>query len=90
MKIRDKEIVYSRKFSKQLKLSPLVIRAEFADKFALFLEDSHHPQLKLHSLNGKLKGYQSLNITGDWRALFVETPQQVTFEALGTHSELYR
>jgi len=65
-------IDYSRGFDKQLKKAPLEIKIAFRKKFALFLENPFHPQLNNHSLTGKLKNLRSINITGDWRALYSE------------------
>lgn len=88
-------IDYSKRFDKQLKKTPLEIKISFRKKFALFLEDPFHPQLNNHLLTGKLKGYRSINVTGDWRALYSEdqiseSNSVVIFEMLGTHSQLYR
>lgn len=87
-------IDYSTKFLKQLKKSPLSIKIAFRKRLAFFIQDQSHPQLNNHALAGNLKGYRSINITGDWRAIFSEHKGQdkivVVFEMLGTHSELYR
>lgn len=47
------------------------------------------------ALTGKLAPYRSINITGDWRALYSEDVDDegnktFIFEALGAHSQLYR
>ncbi|GAI64559.1 unnamed protein product, partial [marine sediment metagenome] len=35
--------------------------------------------------------YRSINITGDWRALYSKPDKDIIiFEALGIHSQLYR
>lgn len=88
-------IDYSKRFDKQLKKAPLEIKIVFRKKFALFLENPFHPQLNNHSLTGKLKGYRSINITGDWRAIYSEHQNSegnsiIIFEVLGTHSQLYK
>ncbi|MBI4226146.1 type II toxin-antitoxin system mRNA interferase toxin, RelE/StbE family [Candidatus Roizmanbacteria bacterium] len=88
-------IDYSTKFLKQLKKAPLSIRIAFRKRLAFFIQDQSHPLLNNHSLTGNLKGYRSINITGDWRAIFSEYEDEegkkvVVFEMLGTHSELYK
>lgn len=88
-------IDYSKGFDKQLKKAPLEIKIAFRKKFALFLENPFHPQLNNHSLTGKLKDFRSINITGDWRAIYSEQNSSgdalvVIFEMLGTHSQLYK
>jgi len=42
-------------------------------------------------LVGELRGYRSINITGDWRAIFMEIDggKIIYFVAIGTHSQLY-
>lgn len=42
--------------------------------------DQYSPLLNNHSLTGKWRGYRSINITGDWRAIFVEVGEnKMTF-----------
>lgn len=94
MKKNFKRIDYSRKFLKQLKKSPLEIKIVFKKRLELFLKDPFHPQLNNHALTGRYSDYRSINITGDWRAIFEEFEDKsgkvVIFEAIGTHSQLYK
>lgn len=88
-------IDYSNKFDKQLKKTPLEIKIAFRNRLLIFLEDPAHPQLKNHKLTGKLSDNRSINITGDWRAVYSESTDKkgekiIIFEILGTHSELYK
>lgn len=87
-------IDYSRQFIKQLKKAPREIQIAFKNRRILFNQDEFHPQLRNHSLSGKLKEYRSINITGDWRAIFSQTSGKsirvITFHTLGTHSQLYK
>ncbi|MBI5229854.1 MAG: type II toxin-antitoxin system mRNA interferase toxin, RelE/StbE family [Candidatus Magasanikbacteria bacterium] len=82
---------FSRSFSKQFDRAPSYIRGAFNGRLDLFIKNPFHPLLKNHKLNGTLEKYSSINITGDWRALFceIEKGNGVRFEMLGTHSELY-
>lgn len=94
MKKSFKRIDYSRKFLKQLKKSPLEIKIAFRKRLELFLQDPFHPQLNNHALTGKFSGYRSINVTGDWRAIFSEfegeSGKVVIFEIVGTHGQLYK
>ena len=94
MRKNFKRIEYSRKFLKQLKKSPLAIKAAFRKRLGLFLKEPFHPQLNNHALTGRYSSYRSINITGDWRAIFSEyadkTGEVVIFEVIGTHSQLYK
>ena len=57
----------------------------------IFLNNPHHPLLRNHELTGNLQGKRSINITGDWRAVYCEKePGVVVFEFIGTHSMLYK
>lgn len=83
-------INYSKKFQKQLKKAPLEIKTAFKNRRELFLQDPFHSLLNNHTLVGKLKGFRSINITGDWRAIYSEYGDTILFEILGTHSQLYK
>lgn len=89
------EIRYSEAFRKQYNKADTHIRRAFQKRLAFFLQDIHHPLLHNHALTGLYQGFRSINITGDWRAIFVETHSvigsvRITFVALGTHSQLYK
>jgi len=81
---------FSRKFTKQYRKANSKIRAAFDERLKLFLEDPHHILLNNHQLIGKLKNYRSINITGDWRAIYSSRNKTIIFEVLGTHSQLYK
>ncbi|MEK7577277.1 MAG: type II toxin-antitoxin system mRNA interferase toxin, RelE/StbE family [Patescibacteria group bacterium] len=88
------EVKYSKLFLKQIKHAPLRIKEAFRKRRALFLKDPYHVQLHNHFLTGSLQRYRSINITGDWRVLFRMLDQNdrvvIFFDAIGTHSQLYR
>ena len=66
------------------------VKEKFEAKLRLFREDRYSPTLNNHSLAGEYAGYRSINVTGDWRAIFMEVRETVYFVALGTHSQLYK
>jgi len=84
------EIRFSRKFVKQYNKSNLAIQVVFKRRIRLFMLNPHDPNLRNHTLKGKFKGHRSINITGDWRALYKEEYNKIVFVALGTHSQLYK
>ncbi len=88
------QVRFSRHFSKHYDKVAFNIKSAFDKRLKLFLKNPYYPQLNNHSLKGKYSGYRSINITGDWRALYSEHFQQdnkiVIFEILGTHSQLYK
>lgn len=88
-------INYGRKFSKQYEKADLKIKNAFKSRLKLFQEDPNHPLLNNHSLTGEYAGCHSINITGNWRAIFSETQnwegnKEITFQVLGTHPQLYK
>lgn len=84
------EIKFSADFHKQYGKANEKIKIAFQKRLELFQQNPHNLLLKNHPLTGKLKGFRSINITGDWRAIFTEKSNSITFELLGTHSQLYK
>lgn len=84
-------IEYSRRFLKEIKKCPDNIIQVFQERLELFIENKFHTLLNNHALTGQWKGYRSINITGDWRAVFQESKDGaiIYFIAIGTHSQLY-
>lgn len=85
---------FERDFRKALHKTDFKIKKAFAKRLKLFQENPYHPQLANHSLTGKYKGLRSINITGDWRAVFYEQDSSqgktIIFLYLGTHSQFYK
>lgn len=89
------EILYGERFKKQYKKAPKLVVAAVKRRISLFEEYPFHPLLHNHSLVGEYAGHRSINITGDWRAVYRESKNSfgdviIIFIALGTHSQLYR
>lgn len=86
-------IKYTTLFNRQRKGAPVEIKIAFREARELFLETPDHPHLRNHALREKFAGYRSIDVTGDWRALFKveesKTQTIITFHILGTHSLLY-
>lgn len=85
-----KRVSYSKQFQKQLKKAPTEIKAAFLKRRYQFQQNPFSPQLNNHKLSGRLGGFRSVNITGDWRAIYSENSEAITFEIIGTHSDLYK
>lgn len=85
------QIEYSKKFIKEFKKCPDNIKTAFKTRLTLFIDDEFNPILNNHSLNGDLKKYRSINVTGDWRALFqpIDLTDIKYFIAIGPHGKLY-
>jgi len=85
------KVILHRNFEKKfVKLHP-ELQEKFKERRNLFLEDHFHPLLNNHPLSGNRTGQWSINITGDWRAVYVfKDDSTVIFLDIDTHSNLYR
>lgn len=88
-------IKYSTTFKKQYKKAPKQIQNKVKERLELFVQNPTIAILNNHALTGKFQGRRSINITGDWRAIFSiransESEREYYFELVGTHSQLYR
>lgn len=84
-----KRIDFSDKFDKNLRRASIKIKIRFRERLEIFLKNRGDPRLNDHSLIGEYRGCRSINITGDWRAIYEERDNEIIFVALGTHSQLY-
>ena len=85
---------FAKSFIKDRKKAPAKIKEVFAKRLQIFQQNPNHPQLHNHSLIGEYLGFRSINITGDWRAIYSEEfneegKQIIVFKLLRTHSQLY-
>ena len=84
------EIRFTEKFRKQYNKVGAKIQRSVDERLRLFMSNSDNPLLRNHPLIGKLKGRYSINVNGDWRAIYSVDSQGVAiFELLGKHSQLY-
>jgi addiction module RelE/StbE family toxin len=82
-------VSYSKNFLKQYaKLQPKT-RLKTDRRILLWQSNPLHQDLRNHALKGKYKGYRSIDITGDIRALYLSNNEEVIFDGLGTHAQLY-
>jgi len=81
---------YKQKFIKLYAKSPSKIQRAFDRRIKLFKNEPNNRLLNNHNLKGKYGGLRSINITGDWRAIFKQTGDLFTFLLLDTHSNLYK
>lgn len=85
------QIEYSKKFIKEFKKCPVKVKTNFQARLKIFINTPYNPILNNHPLIGKLRNYRSINVNGDWRAIFEEIDggQIIYFVAICTHSQLY-
>lgn len=83
-------VFYSTRFRKMYDKLPRKLQERFKERRNLFLSDAFNALLDDHPLHGEYAGCRSINITGDYRAIFYhESADTVRFIAIGTHHELF-
>lgn len=83
-------IVLSAQCIKSLKKHPKTIVARFSERRDLFLENQFHPLLNNHKLHGKYANHRSINIMGNFRAVYRHIEDDlVEFVVVDTHPNLY-
>jgi len=81
---------FHRRFEKKLRRLNAKQQERFFERLRLFQNDPYHDILDNHPLKGKLKGYRSIDVAGDLRAIYKEdSPWLAIFVDVGTHSQLY-
>ncbi len=85
------KIDFHKKFTKRLKKFPKRIQEQFYVKLEIFEVNQFAQILNNHAVHYPYEGCQSINITGDIRALYETIDEQsVVFVYIGSHSELYK
>jgi addiction module RelE/StbE family toxin len=89
------KVKFSKEFIEHYKKANVRIRHQVDERIRLFKRNPTDLQLRNHSLRDNWKGYRSINISVDWRAIYKEIPENKNFYlaffvALGTHKQLYR
>lgn len=80
---------YSKQFLRQYTKLPQKIRQKADERIMLWQSDPLNSQLRDHQLKGKYKQYRSIDVTGDYRALYLSQEDKAIFDKIGTHSQLY-
>lgn len=83
------EIILHKHFIKKFRKLPDKIQQKFFYRAQLLLEDSHLPILRNHPVESAFPDCWSINITGDYRAIYKIQENLIIFVIIGTHSELY-
>ncbi|MBI3442446.1 MAG: type II toxin-antitoxin system mRNA interferase toxin, RelE/StbE family [Candidatus Sungbacteria bacterium] len=82
--------IFHKRFQKRYEKLRRGEKHSTQERIRLFYESPFHPLLDNHALQGEYKGYRSINVTGDLRAIYEEiNSDTVHFTKLGTHPELY-
>lgn len=84
------KIKLNARFIKQYEKAPQHVQAAFDNRLQLFVKNQRDPVLNNHKLKHEWQGHRSINVTGDWRAIFYGVNGLIVFRAIGTHSQLYK
>ena len=76
-------------FRQKLETVPSQVQKQAFRQLRLFKKDSSHDTLRNHALRKPYFGSRSIDITGDYRAIYKEFRGEAHFYLLGTHPELY-
>ena len=83
------KIDFHKKFKKRYSKIDSKIKKKFEEKLRVFEQNPFDISLSNQSLAGDLKEYRSIDITGDWRAWYIQEGDKVIFITIDTHSNLY-
>ncbi|MBI4050114.1 MAG: type II toxin-antitoxin system mRNA interferase toxin, RelE/StbE family [Candidatus Doudnabacteria bacterium] len=84
------QIVLHKRFKRRYK-KLRALQKQIDERLFLFAHNPFHPILNNHALIGKYKNYRSINITGDYRALYEPIARNKAFFVIvDTHSNLYK
>lgn len=83
-------VIPSSRFTKKASKLSKKIKGALALRIQLFMKDPYHTLLNNHPLQGSLRKYGSINITGDYRLVYeVYDEDVVRLIDIDTHSNLY-
>ena len=84
-------VVFHRNFEKMAQKLPPKVKQKMAERLGLFAQDPTNKQLRSHALYSPYGGSYSIDITGDYRAIYeLVDGETALFTHIGTHSQLYR
>jgi len=81
---------YKKKFKKNFSKLPQKLKDKASDTLELFHKSSNHKSLRRHKLKGKLKNFESLDVSGDIRILiYPQTLEIIDVIDIGNHNYFY-
>ena len=83
-------IFFAKGFRKRFDQLQPRVRRQCTERLLLFEKEEFHLLLDNHALQGEYAGCRSINVTGDYRAIFQQEGEKtVRFIEIGTHHELF-
>lgn len=85
------QVHFHRHFNKRFSKLPVKVQSQTIERVQLFSLDPFNELLRNHALTGRHTGLRSIDITGDFRAIYDPVSNDMAlFVDIGTHSQLYR
>lgn len=84
------KIILHKNFEKQYKKLRSNEKKRFKERKDIFLKNPYDPIFNNHPLQGKYKGYRSINVGGDLRVVYELIDKDIAyFVAIDKHNKLY-
>jgi addiction module RelE/StbE family toxin len=84
------KFVLTRQFKKKVAKFPQKLRTSLAIRLRIFAREPFHPLLNNHKLEGSLRSFRSINISGDHRLIYEEvSATSIILIDIDTHHNLY-
>jgi addiction module RelE/StbE family toxin len=84
------KVSFHNRFNKSYKKCSAKVQKQFKKRLKLFLENPYNPLLENHALYGEWQDFRSINVTGDYRALYYNLNDDIVeFFIVDTHNNLY-
>ncbi len=84
-------VIFHKRFDKMAGKLSLKVKAKMIERITLFSKDPLHYALRNHALNTPYKGSYSIDIAGEYRAVYLLVDDETAlFTHIGTHSQLYK
>jgi len=77
-------IFYKKRFEKEFKKLPTKIQNQFYKRLGLFLKNKFDSTLNNHSVDRAFPDCRSINVSGDYRAIFQDQEDIATFITIGS------
>ena len=83
-------VCISKYFDKRFSKLPNKVQQKTLERIQLFRIEPNARILRNHGLTGKWTGYRSIDVTGDYRAVYMLVQDNMAkFYTVDTHSNLY-
>ncbi len=83
------EARFHKNFKKRFKKLSVKTQEQFYERLDLFLLNKSSKMLNNHSVGNAYPDCRSINVNGDYRAIFQDQGDVVIFMTIGSHSDLY-